>query len=100
LRLLDFVRDYPDEPTPEMYHQEGKTTLDLLEQDIVSGSGIRWAICTLTQTHKHASIPSLSFYRPDALPATQPTASKYCVSQHQQGKPLWILMKQEMMRWQ
>jgi len=25
--------------------QEGKTNLDLLEQEIVSGSGIYWAIC-------------------------------------------------------
>ena len=32
-------------------------------------------ICTLTQTHNHNSIPPLSFFRPDALPATQPTAS-------------------------
>ena len=43
--LLDFVRDYPDEPTPERYHQEGKANLDLLEQEIVSGSGISWAVC-------------------------------------------------------
>jgi len=26
------------------WHQEGKTNLDLLEQEIVSGSGISWAI--------------------------------------------------------
>ena len=26
-------------------NQAGKTNLDLLEQEIVSGSGIRWAIC-------------------------------------------------------
>ena len=45
MALLDFVRDYPGEPTPERYHQEGKTNLDLLEQEIVSGSGISWAIC-------------------------------------------------------
>ena len=25
--------------------QEGKTNMDLLEQEIVSGSGIRWAKC-------------------------------------------------------
>ena len=31
IALLDFVRDYPGEPTPERYHQEGKTNLDLLE---------------------------------------------------------------------
>jgi len=26
-------------------HQKGKTNLDLLEQEIVSGSGISWVIC-------------------------------------------------------
>jgi len=34
-------------------------------------------ICTSTQTDNHASIPPLSFYRPDALPAAQPTALKH-----------------------
>jgi len=42
---LDFVRDYPGEPVPERQNQEGKTNLDLVEQEIVSGSGISWAIC-------------------------------------------------------
>jgi len=42
-------------------------------------------ICTLTQTHNHASIPQLSFfYRPDALPAAQPTASKRSEVMHVQ----------------
>ena len=27
------------------WHQKGKTNLDLLEQEIVSGSGISWATC-------------------------------------------------------
>ena len=39
-------------------------------------------ICTLTQTDNHASIPPLSFYRPDALPATKPTASKHWRQQY------------------
>jgi len=34
-------------------------------------------ICTSLQTDNHASMPPLIFYRPDALPATQPTASKH-----------------------
>jgi len=29
------------------WHQKGKTNLDLLEQEIVSSSGISWAICKL-----------------------------------------------------
>jgi len=40
-------------------HQKGKTNLDLLEQEIVSGSGISWAICK--SAHCHASVPPLSF---------------------------------------
>jgi len=31
-------------------------------------------ICTLPQTDNHASTPPHIFYRPDAFPATQPTA--------------------------
>jgi len=53
-------------------YQKGKTNLDLLEQEIVSGSGISWTImqiCTSTQADNHASIPPLSFYRLNALPA-------------------------------
>jgi len=45
-------------------HQKGKcTSLDLLEQEIVSGSGISWAIRKSAQRprHNHASIPPLSF---------------------------------------
>ena len=34
-------------------------------------------ICTSLQTDNHASTSPLSFYRPDALPAAQPTASKH-----------------------
>ena len=32
-------------------------------------------VCTLLQANNHASTPPLSFYRPDALPATQPTVT-------------------------
>jgi len=34
-------------------------------------------ICTSLQTNNRASTPPLVFYRPDALPAAQPTASKH-----------------------
>ena len=56
-----------------------KTNLNLLEQVTVSGSGICWAICkvcTSSQTTTPTSHHSV-FYRPDALPAAQPTASKH-----------------------
>jgi len=39
-------------------------------------------MCTSPQTDNHASIQPLSFYRPDALPATQPTASKHWRQKH------------------
>jgi len=61
MALLDFVRDYPGGPAPERWNQEGKTNLDLLEHETVSGSGIRWAICKCAPwpRHNHASIPPL-----------------------------------------
>ena len=40
--------------------QEGKTNLDLLEQEIVSGSGISWAICKSAPLPRHITMP-LSF---------------------------------------
>ena len=43
--LLEFVWDYPGEQVSEGKNQEDKTNLDLLEQEIVSGGGICWAIC-------------------------------------------------------
>ena len=61
--------------------REVKPIWILLKQETVSGSGISWTVCksarTLLQTDNHTSTPPLSFYRPDALPAAQPTASKH-----------------------
>jgi len=38
----------------------------------------RMQVCTSNQTDNHASTPLLMFfYRPDALPAAQPTVSKH-----------------------
>jgi len=54
--------------------------MDLLEQDIVTGSGIIWAICTSAPWPRHITTPASHhsvFYRLDALPAAQPTASKH-----------------------
>jgi len=61
-------------------YQKGKTNLDFNEP---RDSERQWhqlghmQICTSLQTDNHASTPPLSFYRPDALPAAQPTASKH-----------------------
>ena len=52
----------------------------LLKQKTVSGSGISWAICKSAPRPRQMSMPAPHhsvFYRLDALPAAQPTASKH-----------------------
>jgi len=63
------------------WHQKGKPFWILLEQEMM---GWQWhqldhmqINCTSLQTDNHASTSPLSFYRLDALPAAQPTASKH-----------------------
>ena len=49
----------------------------LLKQETVSGSGINWAICKSAPHSRQITTPApyhSVFYRPDALPAAQPTA--------------------------
>jgi len=51
-----------------------------LKQETVSGSGISWAICKSAPRSRQITMPAPHysfFYRPDTLPATQPTASKH-----------------------
>jgi len=61
-------------------YQKGKTNLAFTE---ARDNEWQWhqldhmQVCTSLQTDNHTSTPPLSFYRPDALPATQPTASKH-----------------------
>jgi len=60
--------------------QKGKTNLDFTE---ARDSEWQWhqlghmQVCTSLQTDNHTITPPLSFYRPDTLPAAQPTASKH-----------------------
>jgi len=61
-------------------YQKGKTNMDFTE---ARDRGWQWhqlghiQVCTSPWTDTCASIPPLNFFcRPDALPATQPTASK------------------------
>jgi len=52
----------------------------LLKQDTVSGSDISWAICKYAPRSRQITTPATRcsvFYRPDALSAAQPTASKH-----------------------
>ena len=61
-------------------YQKGKTNLDFTE---ARDSEWQWhqlghmQVCTSLQTDNHTSTPPLCFYRPGALPAAQPTASKH-----------------------
>jgi len=59
----------------------------LLKQETVSGSGISWAECKSATSSRQITMPAPHysvFYRPDALPAAQPTASK-----HWRAELLW-----------
>ena len=52
----------------------------LLKQETVSGTGISWAICKSAPRSRQIIKPATHhsvFYRPDALPAAQPTVSKH-----------------------
>jgi len=63
-------------------YQKGKTIWILLKQETVSGSGISCTICKSAPRSRQITTPAPHhsvFYRPDALPATQPTASKHCM---------------------
>jgi len=62
------------------WYQRGKTNLDFTE---TTDSEWQWhqlghmQVCTSLQTDNHANTSPLGFFRPDALPAAQPTASKH-----------------------
>ena len=76
LRLSGFC------PGLESWYQKGKTktSLDFLEQETVSGSGISWAICKSAPHSRQITTPAPHhsvFTGPDALPAAQATASKH-----------------------
>jgi len=67
-------------PIKTRSQQQASTNLDFTEARY---SEWQWhqlghmQVCTFLQTDNHASTPPLFFYRPDALPATQPTVSKH-----------------------
>jgi len=60
--------------------RKGKPIWILLKHETVSGSGISWAMCKSAPRSRQITTPAPHhsvFYRPDALPAAQPTASKH-----------------------
>jgi len=75
--FVDFVWDYPGELC---YGGGSESIWILLKQKTVSGSSISWDVCKTAPRPRQITTPAphhSDFYRPDALPATQPTASKH-----------------------
>jgi len=77
-RVWDKVRE--GRTTWVSWQQKGKPFWILMKQEMMGWQCHQLdhmqTICTWLQTENHASTSPPSFYRPDALPATQPTASK------------------------
>jgi len=88
---FEFFKNHLEKPQKSRYHNNGLTDLrkilrdyakwvSLLKQQTVSGSGISWAKCKSAPRSRQITTPAPHhsvFYRPDALPAAQPTASKH-----------------------
>ena len=58
-------------------YQKGKTNLDFTEARDSEWQWISWAICKSAPRSSQITMPHSDFYRPDALPAAQPTAPKH-----------------------
>jgi len=70
-------------------YQKDKPIWILLKQETVSGSGICWAICKSAPRSRQITTPApyhSVLYRPDALPAAQPTVSKHWRQQTKDNK--------------
>jgi len=65
----------------------------LLNQETVSGSGISWTICKSAPRSRQIIMPTSHhsvFYRPDALPAAQPTALKHWLATAKQNHRIHV----------
>jgi len=58
-------------------YQKGKTNLDLLKQETVSGNGISWAICKYVPRHRQITMPAPnhSSFLQTGCPSSCPTNS-------------------------
>ena len=90
LKLISLIRLNKHTHTPVNGPFSGTTQLSryqkvkpiwiLLKQETVNGSSINWAICKCAPHFRQITTPAPHhsvFYRPDVLPAAQPTASKH-----------------------
>jgi len=71
-------------PAPEKQNHSGKTNLDLLEQEIVSGSGISWAICKSALRSRQVTTPTphYSVFLQAGCPTCRPTNSVKALKEH------------------
>ena len=82
-------------PKPPSRNGGGATILILLKQETVSGSGISWAIWKSAPRSRQITMPAPHrsvFYRPDALPAAQPTVSKHWRQQQYNNSEQFIFL--------
>ena len=80
----------------------------LLKLETVGGRGISWAICKSATRSRKITTPAphhSDFYRPHALPATQPTASKHhpisfrVILLTEMDKTIWVKTLSLLTRW-
>jgi len=76
IHLMAFFQDNLGKPAPEKQNHSGKTSLGLLQQDTVSGSGISWAICKSAPCPRQMTmpVPHLSVFT-CRMPSCRPTNS-------------------------
>ena len=58
IHVMSFFQDNLGKPAPEKQNHSGKTNLDLLEQETVSGSSISCAICKSTPRPRQITMPA------------------------------------------
>jgi len=62
---------------PEKQNHSGKTNLDLMEEEMVNGSGISWAICKAAPRPRQITMPAPhhSVFLQAGYPSRRPTNS-------------------------
>ena len=91
---LEHVWEHPGEQEPERQTRKVKTNLDLLVQEIVSDSGICWAICESAphprQPRQH---PTTQFFA-GRIPFLPPNQQR----QSTEGKYIWLVTNKNLCR--
>jgi len=82
LHTNTLFQDNLAKPVPERWNQSALHLTEAKDDGVLEWQWhqldyMQTRICTSLQTDNHTNTSSLNFYRPDALPDTQPTASKH-----------------------